>query len=124
MRLDQHTGMSFRRLYEDVERQTGVRPAQLDGPSLPEAAYRIWGYFQDLAAKRRWRMNSGGAIPDSISYQEMGAYFSLLGIQAPAWQIRLLSELDDVFRAAMMDSDQIAEAGTASGLGQVLRSGN
>lgn len=121
MRLHQQTGKPLRQLYEDVERQTGIRPVQLDGPSLPEAAYRVWGYFQDLTAKRRWQMSSGGAVPDPISYQEIHAYFCLARTQAPAWQIRLISELDNVFRATLMDSGQVSETGTASGLGQAMR---
>lgn len=121
MRVHQQTGKPLRQIYEDIESQTGIRPAQLDGPSLPEAAYRIWGYFQDLTARRRWHISAGTPFPEPISYQEIHAYLCLSGVRISSWQLRLLAELDNVFRATVVDVGEVRETGTAMDLGKAMR---
>lgn len=38
--------------YEDLERQSGVRPVELDGPACPDGMQYLWGWFCELSNAR------------------------------------------------------------------------
>ena len=75
---------------EAVWRQTGKRPAQLDGPALPDCVRHVWGWFLDLHGSR----GEGG-----INYAELLAWAQLNELTPTPFEIRLLRELDRAFLA-------------------------
>ena len=79
---------------EQVERQTGKRPKELDElVEFPESMLYQWSYFIALHNKR----GSNGFGVNPISYQEMLAYFTLIDYMPEQWEIDLISKLDSVF---------------------------
>ena len=92
----------------------------MDGPELPEAGYRVWGWYRDLDAKRGWFIGMGAAAPAPIAWGEIQAYFQLIGQQPQPWQARLLADLDALYRATVSGED-VEQAGTAKGLGSALK---
>ena len=48
----QEDGESLRVHLESIERQTGKRPAQLDGPECPAGFEYLYEYFVDLCGER------------------------------------------------------------------------
>ena len=78
---------------ESVERQTGIRPAQLDElKDLPESMVFLWRYFIDLHNRR----TSNGFGVNPIQYSEILAYFTLLGLLPEDWELTAITRLDGV----------------------------
>ena len=59
--------VSVRDSLEQVARQTGKRPARLDGPEPPEAFAHVWGWWCRLCRE------------EGASYQEIRAWSELTG---------------------------------------------
>lgn len=75
---------------ESVQRQTGIRPPQLDNiVELPEAYKYVWEDFQRLSSTR-----PAGFGVSPITYTEINSYFSLMGIIPEAWEIDLIKIMD------------------------------
>lgn len=86
------TGATLRDELTLIEKQTGVKPPQLrDLVDLPESCEHVWTWFMRLHSTRP----SGMGIC-SISYTEMQSFFSLESIQPLPWEIRLLTQLDNI----------------------------
>jgi len=83
---------TIRESLEQVEAQTGFRPADLEPPYLPEGALLIWQYFVELNATR-----GGGMGPAPISYSEMEAWQRMTRRYLPAWQITAIKRMDAAF---------------------------
>ena len=77
---------------EHILATTGRAPSILDGPEMPEEAQRAWGWFLDLHTARP---SGYGLSP--IAWSDLLAYLSLSGIQATAWELRLLRTIDRAF---------------------------
>lgn len=92
MNVRQPDGTTVRQNLEAVERNTGKRPAALDGPQLPDAGRHIWDWYCDLNAARQ-----SGFAANPISYQEMAAYFSLRRERPAQWELITLRRLDLLF---------------------------
>ena len=73
---------------------TGKRPKELEELLYPpESMVYQWQYFIALHNKR----SSNGFGVNPISYQEMHAYFSLIGYCPQEWELDLINKLDTVF---------------------------
>ena len=84
-------GNSLRAKLEQVEKQTGKRPKELDElVEFPASMMYQWSYFIALHNKR----SSNGFGINPISYTEMQAYFNLIGYRPEEWEIDLISKLD------------------------------
>lgn len=81
---------SKREILEDVERQTGDRPAELDGPQFPDTMEFVWGAFLDLNASRG---GSGfGASP--LTYADIQTWMTVLSHRLDIWEINAIRRLD------------------------------
>ena len=72
--------------------EAGIHPDFMDGPDMPEAAERAWAWFNELSSRRT---RGFGMCP--ISWADIHAYFTRMGIQTRPWEIRLICSFDDAF---------------------------
>lgn len=80
-------------MLEQVERQTGTTPPELEGvPELPEAASHVLQWFYDLSATR-----SVGMALNPISYTEIQAWCSLTGSRPAPWEVAAIRQIDAAF---------------------------
>lgn len=76
---------------ENVWRQTGVKPKELDNiPELPSSCEEVWSWFLNLHESR----SSNGFGVNPIPYSDIDAFFRLKQIQPELWEIDLLKRLD------------------------------
>lgn len=114
---------TLRQLYRDIEKQTGVRAAALDGPLLPNAGVRMWCWFQDMSRRRECQVGMAGGVPQPIPYSEVWSYFDLTGERVDPWQRRLLTDLDDLYLTIATQEGEPGRAVVgASGMKKAIRS--
>lgn len=89
-------------MLENVARQTGRRPKDLDGPEIPLELTYLWGWFQELSATR----GSNGFGPNPISYTEIGTWARLTGTIIQPMEVRLIMTLDGLFRIAVSEASE------------------
>lgn len=89
-------GTTRRAHLESVERQTGRRPAELDGPELPADGSHIWAWFLELSVGR----GSNGFGPDPISWLDVLAWTVLTRTIARPAEIEAIMALDRAWLAA------------------------
>lgn len=89
-------GTTERDVLESVERQTGHRPAALDGPELPADGSHVWAWFLELSAGR----GSNGFGPSPISYLDLLAWSLLTGTITRPAEIEAIIAVDRVWLAA------------------------
>lgn len=76
---------------ENVWRQTGVKPKELDNiPELPSSCEEVWGWFLNLNESR----SSSGFGFNPITYSDIDAFFRLKQIVPETWEIDLVKRLD------------------------------
>lgn len=76
-----------------MERQTGIRPKELDDLiECPEEYKYIWDWFVELDSTR----SGSGFGVNPIPFSEMVAYFTLLNVEPDAFEIVALRMLDRV----------------------------
>lgn len=93
----------------------------MDGPSLPEAGARIWEWFRDLDAQRQYAVGFGAAVPQPIGYAEIDAYFRRVAGRNPeAWQIRLITTMDAMYRSIVNGDEADATVSGAAGMKEAL----
>ena len=73
-----------------MERSTGRRPRELDGPGLPAGMGYLWEWFLELHAGRA----SSGFGPTPLTYSEMNAWAHLTGTAPTPWEVAVLKALD------------------------------
>lgn len=83
-------GTSKRDNLESYERQTGIRPPELEGPPLPTDLAHIWGWFTELSAAR----GSSGFGPNPISYPDILAWTLLTGTVIRPAEIAAITAVD------------------------------
>lgn len=89
----QSDGQSLRVHLEGVERQTGRRPAQLDGPECPELLEGAWRDFLEVSGRR----GSGAHGPVPLTWMDLDAWARLTRRAVAPQLVRLLCRLDDVW---------------------------
>jgi hypothetical protein len=87
------SGTTYRQHLQTVERQTGKRPSDLDGPEFPYAMSHLWSAFLDLSATRQSGMNG----PMAITYNEIQCYCNLTGIDLTPLDVKIIKRLDAVY---------------------------
>jgi len=109
-------------VYLEIEKQTGMRSPNLDGPRLPSAGERIWEWYSDLASHRQHAVGFGVVVPQPISYESIDAYFRRFVRKEPEpWQLRLICDLDMIYRSTMNSKDGAETLGSASNLRRSLQ---
>lgn len=99
--------LTQREVLEQVERQTGITPPELEGvPELPEPASHLMAWFYDLSATR-----SVGMALNPISYTEIEAWARLTGNKPAPWEVSAIRQLDAAFLQSCHE-DQRKEATT------------
>lgn len=86
----QPDGSTIREHLEAVERQTGIRPAKLDGPPIPTGAEYLWNWFITLNTTR----GNTGFGPAQFTFAEMAAWAALTGNRPEPWEVMILKALD------------------------------
>jgi hypothetical protein len=83
----------LRTQYESVQRQTGKTPAALaEIPEIPDALVYLWNWFCELDAARG---GSGFGI-NPLSYNEIKAWATLMGVQPAPWEVAAIKRIDSV----------------------------
>jgi len=90
--VDQN-GIALRDHLEQVERQTGVRPKELDGPEFPYLLEYIWSAFLSLNSLRTVGMNG----PNPISLVEIKYWSELTENPLSAFDVELIKRLDNAY---------------------------
>lgn len=93
---DAGDGRTHREHLEQVERDSGFRPAELDTPDIPEAAEHVWRWFLELSQAR----GSTGFGPAPLTYQDIAAWARLTGADPSPWEIGVLKRLDVLWLAS------------------------
>lgn len=91
--------VTLREHLEAVERQTGRRPRDLDGPPLPDCVAHVWSWWQDLHVAR----GGTGFGPAPIGWQDVAAWSALTGTITRPAEIRLLMDIDRAWLEAQAD---------------------
>lgn len=68
--------------------------AELECPPLPLELEYLWATFCRLAARR----GSGGFGIAPITWADLDAFMRLTGARLAPWEIRILEDLDNLFR--------------------------
>ena len=82
---------------EQVERQTGRTPKELEGPDFPISLEYLWSAFFSLSSAR----TSGFSGPNPITYQEIKAWKELTQTPLSARDVEAVKRLDLVYMRVM-----------------------
>jgi hypothetical protein len=85
--------VSARKHLEQVERQTGRRPAELDGPPFPSEVFHIWSAFVALTTTR----GQGQDRPLPITYLEMKAWSDLTNNHLGPREVEAIKQIDSAY---------------------------
>jgi len=85
-------GASKRDHLESVERQTGHRPAQLDGPACPDELGYLWEWWQEIQS---------ACSGDGITYADIVGWSALHHLDLTRFEIQGLTTLNTAYRAAV-----------------------
>jgi hypothetical protein len=80
---------------EDARRQLEIDP-------LCDAAQPLWGWYQELAARR----GSNGFGPNKVSYAEIEAWERRSGVTLHEHEVEWVFELDRIFLAAIQPPEK------------------
>lgn len=89
-------------MLESVERQTGKRQPELDGPELPLDVAHIWRWFVEIAAGR----GSNGWGPNPISYLDIDAWARLTGTIMRPTEVRAIVLVDQTWRGQVSKAQE------------------
>lgn len=90
-------GVSLQENLESVERQTGKRPEELDGPEFPYLMSYCWSAFTMLSNSRSPSMS--GIAP--ITYEQILAWKKVTDMPLSAREVEAIKRLDNVFLEEM-----------------------
>jgi hypothetical protein len=76
-----------------VEKQTGRRPAELEGPEFPYQLSHLWSAFLFLNSGRA----SGFNGPQGLSFSEIKAWSELTATPVSPVDVEIIKKLDSVF---------------------------
>ena len=95
--MPDENGISLREHLEEVERQTGHTPKELQGPSFPDLLGHVWFAFLSLSPNRGQGMS--GVLP--LTYQEIDSWMKVTGNCLAPHEVTILKRLDNVYRRVM-----------------------
>lgn len=83
-------GVALKSHLEQIERQTGKRPKELDLPEFPELLVPVWRIFVDLSNTRGQGMSGG----TTITFEQMNAYNNIMGNVIGPLEVQIIQKLD------------------------------
>jgi len=83
-------GIALREHLEQIERQTGKRPKELENTDFPTLASNIWSAFIALSSSR----SSGFSGPNPITFSEIKSWMQLTHSRLAAWEVEALKAID------------------------------
>ena len=86
-------GISQREHLEQVQRQTGQTPKELEGTPFPTLVSHIWSAFAALSSAR----TNGFSGPNPLSYTEIKSWVELTNASVSARDVEAIKSLDIVF---------------------------
>jgi len=86
------SGVTEREHLEQVEKQTGIRPKGLDGPTLPFLLSHLWSAFLHLNSSR-----SSGMSSNPITFQEIKAWAELTSTPLNPTDVEIIKRLDTLY---------------------------
>ena len=87
------SGTSEREHLEQVERQTGIRPKELEGPDFPFLLSHIWSAF--IACSKARTGGFSGANP--LTYENIKSWIELTGTHLDPREVEAVKELDVIY---------------------------
>lgn len=99
-------GSSLREHLESVQRQTGKRPAELDGPPLPPEGAHWWYWWLSLAEGRGY---SASGVPLPFTWADLRGWAELSRLELGPPDIDALRAIDRVYLKTAYDQ-RAAEA--------------
>jgi|TARA_B100001093_G_scaffold175586_2_gene168338 hypothetical protein len=87
------SGTSEREHLEQVERQTGIRPKELEGPDFPFLLSHIWSAF--IACSKARTGGFSGANP--LTYENIKSWIELTGTPLDPREVEAVKELDVIY---------------------------
>lgn len=90
---------SLREHLESVERQTGRRPEELNGPELPEEAEYLFAWWRELDAGRQ-----SGVSANPLSWADMLAWAELTGRRPSPQEVEVLWAIDRAHLSAVLST--------------------
>ena len=113
------TGKSKMEVAYEIRELTGVVTSEMKAaPDYPWDTRYIWEWFIDLSRGR----SIGAMAVNAISWADMYAYFSLIGIKPMRWEVDAVRALDTIFLEARSTDEQVVA--TAKGLPQMKDTNN
>lgn len=91
--------MTVREHLEQVERQIGRKPPELEGPKFPELVSHVWLAFVSLSNSR----TSGFSGPDPITYEQIKAWKELTNNEVSSRDVAAIMSVDRVFMRVAND---------------------
>ena len=82
---------------EQVERQTGRTPQELEGPDFPFSTEYLWSAFLSLSVSRTMGLNG----PNPITYEEIRAWKELTHTPLSSRDVEAIKRLDLVYLRVM-----------------------
>ena len=82
---------------EQVERQTGRTPKELEGPDFPISIEYLWSAFLSLSVSR----TTGFSGPNPITYEEIRAWKELTQTPLTSRDVEAIKRLDLVYMRVM-----------------------
>jgi len=79
-----------------VEKQTGKRPKELEGPEFPYQLAHLWSAFLSLHSGRA----SGFSGPQGLSFSEIKAWSELTATPVTPADVDVIKKLDTVYLRA------------------------
>lgn len=89
-----------------MERQTGRRPKDLDGPDCPAWGAHVWLWWCDLHRGR----GIGGMGPAPISWSDLAAWSALTGAEPTPVEVSLIMDIDGAWMEAVAADAKTAAA--------------
>ncbi len=90
-------GVTLKEHLETVERQTGIRPEELNLPDFPDLLLPVWRIFIDLSNSRSQGFSGGGPI----TYEQMKAYMDITGNIVGPIEAEIIKMLDREYLKVM-----------------------
>ena len=85
--------MTAREHLEQVERQIGRKPQELEGPRFPELVSHVWSAFISLSNSRTAGFNG----PNPITYEQIKAWKEITGTVVSARDVDAIMRFVRVF---------------------------
>lgn len=101
-------GASRRQHFEAVQKQTGKKPRELDGPTIPPGCDLVWQTFLRLSG-RRGATDMGTPLP--VTYTEVLNFSRLTYTSLRPDEVESIMDLDDLWREVVAASQKKADAG-------------